>query len=256
VQQVTGDIGDCAVPSDATAVAMNVTITEPTAPSFLTIFPADVATVPTVSSLNWAAGQTPTPNKVDVQLSPRGRIKLYNRFGQVFVLADVVGYYTTTAIDDLRIELTDLRTDLRRLNSFWRSWNGTVGSVDIGSDWTEIAKISVIDDEPWNVTLFANGTLYEPDDGETVECGFSGFAEPVAVGSEKTVQWQSPVGADRAPLSLVGQTGTYTTPTGPLSDGSWHLVCRNIDGGQSRILEPKLYAHFSAYENDELLHGE
>lgn len=107
-QQVTGAVGDCNVPADATGVAMNVTIVGPTAASFLTIYPSDLATRPTASNLNWAAGQTATPNKVDVQLSPTGAIKIYNRFGSVNVLADVVGYYTRSGIEDLEARLAAL----------------------------------------------------------------------------------------------------------------------------------------------------
>jgi hypothetical protein len=96
-QRVIGTNGQCTVPAGATAVAMNVTVVGGTAASFLTVFPADLATPPLASSLNWQAGQAPTPNKVDVQLSPSGAIKLYNLAGTVDVLADVVGYYQPTA---------------------------------------------------------------------------------------------------------------------------------------------------------------
>ena len=105
VQQVTGSNGDCtgalAVPVDAVAVAMNVTAVNPTAQSNLRVFPADVATVPTVSNLNFSAGQKPVPNKVDVKLSPDGKIKLFNFAGTVAVIGDVVGYYTNSTLKEL-----------------------------------------------------------------------------------------------------------------------------------------------------------
>ena len=96
-QQVTGTNGNCTIPAGATAVAMNVTAVGGTAASFLTVFPADLAVAPTASNLNWQPGAAPTPNKVDVQLSPSGAIKLYNLNGTVDVLADVVGYYVAGA---------------------------------------------------------------------------------------------------------------------------------------------------------------
>jgi hypothetical protein len=108
-QQATGAVGDCNVPSTATGVSMNVTIVAPTAASYLTIFPANVATPPTASSLNWVAGQSPTPNKVDVKLSPTGAFKLFNRNGNVFVLGDIVGYHTNTGLADLQSQLDGLR---------------------------------------------------------------------------------------------------------------------------------------------------
>jgi hypothetical protein len=106
-QQVTGNVGNCVIPSDAVAVSMNVTIVSPTAQSNLRVFPADVAT-PTASNLNWLPGQSPTPNKVDVQLSPGGKIKLYNHAGTVYVLADVVGYYTNSTLIELSTRIVRL----------------------------------------------------------------------------------------------------------------------------------------------------
>jgi hypothetical protein len=99
-QRVTGAVGDCTVPVGAVGVSMNVTITNPSAQSNLRVYPADVG-VPNASSLNWVAGQSPTPNKVDVKLSSDGRIKLFNYSGTVNVLADVVGYYTDVSLKEL-----------------------------------------------------------------------------------------------------------------------------------------------------------
>ncbi len=78
------------VPPTATAVIMNVTVTSPTAGSHLTVFPADV-TLPTVSNLNFGAGQT-VPNLVMVKLSGAGAVKIFNNAGSVHVIADVAGY--------------------------------------------------------------------------------------------------------------------------------------------------------------------
>jgi hypothetical protein len=99
-QPVTGTNGDCTIPPDAVGVSMNVTITDPTAQSNLRLFPADEAT-PLTSNLNWLPGQSPTPNKVDVKLSPDGKMKLFNFNGTVNVLADVFGYYTNLTLKEL-----------------------------------------------------------------------------------------------------------------------------------------------------------
>jgi hypothetical protein len=101
VQQVTGAVGDCNLPADVTGVTMNVTIVRPTARSYLTIYPADLTTVPNVSNLNWIADQAPTPNAVNVKLSPDGKLKFFNNSGQVYVIADVVGYHTPTSLETL-----------------------------------------------------------------------------------------------------------------------------------------------------------
>lgn len=88
---VRGLNGDCNIPAAATAVVLNVTAIGPTSDSFLTVFPADDGR-PNASSLNWAAGQGPTPNAVTAKLSTDGRIAFYNERGTVHLAADIVGY--------------------------------------------------------------------------------------------------------------------------------------------------------------------
>lgn len=100
VQQVTGANGNCVIPADAVGVAMNLTITDPTARSHLRVFPAD-AEVPLAATLNWLAGQGPTANQVDVQLSGDGAIGLFNLNGTVNMIADVVGYYSPASLRTL-----------------------------------------------------------------------------------------------------------------------------------------------------------
>jgi hypothetical protein len=82
------------VPADATAVVVNVTVTETTAASYLTVYPAGVPR-PLASNVNWTAGTT-IPNLVIVGLgtgSHAGKIGVYNDAGTAHVLADVVGWY-------------------------------------------------------------------------------------------------------------------------------------------------------------------
>ena len=98
-QTVRGVNGLCNIPIDATAVALNVTIVNPTAASYLTIWPSD-APQPLASNLNWLGGDPPTPNKVDVKMSADGRISFFNFAGSVDILADVVGYYANHNHDD------------------------------------------------------------------------------------------------------------------------------------------------------------
>jgi hypothetical protein len=72
-----------------------VTVTNPTAASFLTAYP-DGSTRPATSNLNVTAGQT-TPNLVTVPVGADGRVDFYNHTGSVDVIADVEGYYRTAA---------------------------------------------------------------------------------------------------------------------------------------------------------------
>jgi hypothetical protein len=82
--------GTCPPPG-ATAVVLNVTVTNGTAPSFLTVYPS-TATRPLASNLNWLPNQT-VPNQVTVALGSTGAITFYNAAGKVDVIADLEGYF-------------------------------------------------------------------------------------------------------------------------------------------------------------------
>lgn len=79
------------VPSGVTAVALNVTVTDPRSAGHLSVFPSDRQA--TTSSLNFVAGQT-VANAVIVPVGPDGKINVLNRAtGGSDVIVDVVGYY-------------------------------------------------------------------------------------------------------------------------------------------------------------------
>ena len=90
---VWGTNGNCTVPSTALGVVANVTVTDGTADSFLTVWPTDQPR-PLASSLNWKAGQAPTPNQVTSDLSATGQLSFYNNAGTVNVIVDIVGYFS------------------------------------------------------------------------------------------------------------------------------------------------------------------
>lgn len=81
------------VPGDATTVALSVTITEPTANTYITAWPADVDR-PGTSNLNALAGVTRAV-AVTVKLSADQRVALFNPFGAAHVVVDLVGWYGT-----------------------------------------------------------------------------------------------------------------------------------------------------------------
>jgi len=92
-------VGSTTVPPDATAVVANVTATESTASSFVTVYPAGIDR-PTASNLNVVAGQT-VPNLVVVKVGAGGNIMLFNSFGTAHVIVDIVGYYGPTSTSRL-----------------------------------------------------------------------------------------------------------------------------------------------------------
>lgn len=96
-----GDHGECTgvLPADTTALELNVTAIGATQPTFLTLYPAGAA-LPTASNLNPAPAQPPTPNAVTAPLAADGTFAVYNGFGFVDVVIDVVGYYVDHNHDD------------------------------------------------------------------------------------------------------------------------------------------------------------
>jgi hypothetical protein len=91
--------GECGVPVGARAVTINVTAVAPTAQGHLRIFPSDIA-VPTVSTLNFAAGESALANGAilplaDQRVEPED-LAIFPRVvgsGTVHVIIDVTGYF-------------------------------------------------------------------------------------------------------------------------------------------------------------------
>ncbi len=86
--------GLAGVPSSgASAVVMNVTVTDTTTAGFLTVYPAGTAARPTASDVNWVKGKT-VPNMTVATLGAAGAIDVYNSYGRTDVVIDVVGWFS------------------------------------------------------------------------------------------------------------------------------------------------------------------
>ncbi len=83
--------GTDAVPTDATAVAINVTATDTTAASFLAIYPTGIA-APTTSNLNWPRGAT-VANLTVVAVGQGGSVSFHNAAGSLELTVDLEGYF-------------------------------------------------------------------------------------------------------------------------------------------------------------------
>ncbi|MFJ6347847.1 FlgD immunoglobulin-like domain containing protein, partial [Streptomyces sp. NPDC092046] len=92
--------------SDVTAVVLNVTATNPTASTFVSVYPYGT-TRTSASNLNVVAGQT-VPNLVVVPVKA-GRVTFYNRSGSIDLLADVAGYFTSATSGSLYEPVTPAR---------------------------------------------------------------------------------------------------------------------------------------------------
>jgi hypothetical protein len=80
------------------AVAMNVTVTQPTQGGVITAFPAGGNT-PNSSNVNYSAGET-VPNMAIIKIGSGGAVEFTNNSkGTVQLVVDVSGYYTSTGGD-------------------------------------------------------------------------------------------------------------------------------------------------------------
>jgi hypothetical protein len=88
--------GACGVPATARALALNVTVTSPTAGGHLTLWPADLPQ-PATSTLNFGGGQTRANNAI-VPLATDGAGSLAANAlvlaaGSTHLIVDVTGYF-------------------------------------------------------------------------------------------------------------------------------------------------------------------
>jgi hypothetical protein len=84
--------GTSTVPTDATAVLVNLTATDASTASYLTAYP-NGTTLPNTSTLNITTGHT-VPTLTLIPIGTDGSIHIYNSAGTTNVIADLEGYYT------------------------------------------------------------------------------------------------------------------------------------------------------------------
>lgn len=162
--QVTGTAG---VPANGVAaVSLNVTVTEPTAVGFLTVYPTG-ETRPLASNANFVAGQT-VADAVAVKVGAGGKVTIFNSSGTSHLVADVAGWHASargtgssfTPVAPLR--LFDSRT---------------TRAVGPGATVT----VRVADGRPATLTAVAlNVTATEPSTGAYLTVYPSGTGRPLA----------------------------------------------------------------------------
>ena len=95
--------GDFGVPSDATAVVLNVTVVNPTAPGYLSVYPRGAAQ-PMASNIDYVNGQV-VPNLVEVGTGTAGEVTFVASM-PTDIVVDVEGY-TSVAAAGLYTALSD-----------------------------------------------------------------------------------------------------------------------------------------------------
>lgn len=84
--------GQCGIPPGAKSVAFNVTVTQPTAPGYITLYPA-AAPQPLASTLNYREGQTRANNAISPLGAGGGLAVFCGQAGTTHFIVDVTGYF-------------------------------------------------------------------------------------------------------------------------------------------------------------------
>ena len=85
------NLKDITPPNGVSAVALNVTVTNPDGPGFITVYPCNARGL--VSSVNFVAGQT-VANAVIAPVSPAGEVCFFSNIA-TDLLVDINGYFAS-----------------------------------------------------------------------------------------------------------------------------------------------------------------
>jgi PQQ-like domain len=173
--------GQGLVPSTgAEAVILNLTATDPTAASYLTVYPTG-ATRPTASNVNFVAGQT-LPNRAAVALGTGGQVDIYNPAGSVNVIADVNGWFTDTTPGGTGSSMTPM-SPVRILDTR----NGTGGfTVPVGPNQSIALQVAGVGGVPSMAAsippkaVVLNVTVTAPTTGSYLTVWPDAIARPVS----------------------------------------------------------------------------
>jgi trimeric autotransporter adhesin len=127
--KITGRAG---VPGDATAVVLNVTVTEPTAPGYATVYPCGTQP-PTASNLNYTPGLT-IPNLVISKIGSGGMVCIFTQ-SSTHLVADVNGYFPSHST-------FGALTPARLLDT--RPGFPTIDGVSSGADVVPLGSVTVV----------------------------------------------------------------------------------------------------------------
>jgi len=208
-----GSSGD--VPDGATAVAVNLTVTNGSDGSYLTVWPSGV-TQPSSSNINFSPGET-IPSAAVVKIGANGKISFANHVGNVNVVVDVVGYFHPSMGSRFHVltpgRFLDTRLDLGISDAIPQDSSRSMvvtGKAGIAPDATSI----VANTTATNGTAGSYVSVY-PDGADQVASSLNfGAGETIAnlvtvkVGTAGGVRFYNNAGA----VDLVGDAVGYYGP--------------------------------------------
>ncbi len=212
-----GTVGECTLPSGTSGLALNVTAVDATQQTNLRFYPADVP-VPATANLNPTPGAPPIPNAVNVGLDATGKFKVFNKFGNVAIIIDVMGVYDDHNHDDRYY--TEAEVDAALLRTAGVEFSRTAGTITVPNSPTVVESIAIDAPSAGFVVLNASGwaTL---DSGVSIRCGISTNSSAF-----EGDQGASAIGAGNQ--STVSMTKGYEVAAGQTT---FYFLCRRDNAG-------------------------
>ena len=208
--------GAGAAPDNAAAVVLNVTVTAPGGPGFLSVYPAGIGR-PDASNVNYNPGQT-VANQVTVKVGQGGSVNLFSQ-AAADVVVDIMGWYapgpaapggfvpvSPVRVLDSRIILGDLNYD-PVTDSVILHLSGGFGGVPAGATAVSLNVTVVGPDVPSYLTVWPDGATRPLSSNINFAIGATvPNAVAVGLGAEGGVEFYTPAFPD-----LVADLGGYFT---------------------------------------------
>ncbi|MGE0878786.1 MAG: FG-GAP repeat domain-containing protein [Acidimicrobiia bacterium] len=201
-----------AVPADAVAVVLNVTVTEATAGSYLSVYPAGTAT-PTASNINFEPRST-VANLVVAKLGANGGVAFFNGYGSVHVVADLVGYFAATSTSRYNAtsptRVLDTRTGTGFAGALTAGTDRTLalGNTDLVPSTATAVAVNLTVTGPSAgsyVTLYPHGDAVPPSSSINFGAGQTVANLAIAkLGADRSLSFHTHAGAVHVVVDLVG----------------------------------------------------
>jgi hypothetical protein len=212
------------VPATATAVVLNVAITNPTAFSFVYAYPTG-QTAPFVANQNFTAGETLSA-QVIVGVGTGGQVTIANHTGNVDVVVDVDGYYTADGTVAGASLLSTLPAPIRLLDTRNNIPSGTPVGVSGGSSGVAPAPLTTFS-SPYNAGLGASAYALSISDiasgGNYLTAYATGTALPVVANVNYSAGNAYNV-VENATYAGVNANGEVSVENGPNTAATTNIV--------------------------------
>ncbi len=201
--------------ASVSAVVLNVTATEATAPGFVQVAPAGKLVAGQASNLNLErAGQT-IPNLVIVPVSAAGEVEFYTEQG-TNLLADVVGYFTNAAAAPSTAGLFVAATPERILDTRSRLGAGDYEAIDGGSVFKDFGGL-----DTWKpAAVVLNVTATSTTIGGYIQVG-NGNPGAMATGAHSNLNMEA---GQTIPNAVISPIGSYADALELYNDGASDLL--------------------------------